>query len=132
MKGRKRKEVVSDLDVTQKDKFYYQQCNGCDSVDESIVGLLVICGTMSDDKTSTGSCDEKVNECLDYASISTAMTESTTEDSSVGDNFDNLNHSDLEIEILMRQSDSVIEEFVASTSHVKDENKIGAECLMKF
>ena len=31
----------------------------------------------------------------------------------------------------MRESDSVIEDFMVSVSHVKDENKIGAKCLSK-
>ena len=39
--------------------------------------------------------------------------------------------SDLEIESLTREPDSVIEEFMESTSNAKDESKTGTNCLNK-
>ena len=49
-----------------------------------------------------------------------------TEDSRSGDTFVDMTDACLEIERLMRESYSVIEDFMASTSHIKDEHKICA------
>ena len=54
------------------------------------------------------------------------------EDSRFGDNLEAVTDSDLEIEILVREPDSEMEEFVMSTSHVKDEINIGAEHLISI
>ena len=64
--------------------------------------------------------------------ISTAITEAMTDDSSVGDNLEYVIESGLEIEILMKGPDPVIEDFMVSTSHTKDESKISTEDLRKF
>ena len=55
-----------------------------------------------------------VNEHLDDESISVDVTDSV-----------------LDLKILIREPDSVIEKFMVSTSHVKDENKIGRKHLSK-
>ena len=72
-----------------------------------------------------------VDENLDDASIIMAVTEAMPEDSSFGDNLEDLTNSVLETEILMREPDSSIEEFVVRYSYIKDESKIGAKNLSK-
>ena len=63
--------------------------------------------------------NEMINEHLDDASTSVAITEAMTEDSGICNDLDDVNNSDIEIEILIKEPDSVIEEISASTSHIK-------------
>ena len=70
-----------------------------------------------------------MRQCFVGVSISTAATRAVTEDSSVGDNFEDLTNSDLEIESLKRKPYSAIEEIVVRTSHVNDKSDTCAECL---
>ena len=54
-----------------------------------------------------------------------------TRDYSVGDNIEDVTNSDLEVESLMREPDSLTEEFVVRDSQVKYENKICQKHLRK-
>ena len=72
-----------------------------------------------------------VNEFLDEKSISTDITESMAYDLSTGDDLEDMTYSDLEIESWIQEPDSIIEEFMLSTPHLKDKNKIGAKLLSK-
>ena len=72
-----------------------------------------------------------VTERLDNSSISTAITEAMTEDSSIGENIEDAADWDIEIEILMKEPYSLIEEFMVSTFHAKNEIKISVEHLRK-
>ena len=80
---------------------------------------------------SIGSRNRMVNGYLINKSISIAETEAITEYSIIKDNLGDVNDLDLEIESLIRDLDSVIEDFTASTSHAKDNNMIGTEHLRK-
>ena len=71
------------------------------------------------------------SEFLYYTSIGTATTEAMTKYSSIGDNLEDVTISDLEIESMMRDPDSLIGNFMVIASHVKYNNKIGAEHLSK-
>ena len=68
---------------------------------------------------------------MDDSTIVTAMTETMTEDSSIGDNLEDLTVLDLEIESLKREPNSVVEVFILIVSHIKDNNKIGANHISK-
>ena len=60
------------------------------------------------------------------------MTKAIHEYSSIGDNFEDVTDSDLEIESLKREPDSVIEDFIVSASYTKDVSKKGTEHLSKI
>ena len=133
---RKEREVApSDLEMTLIDKLYYQQHTGSDSVDERLVQFLVRHDAMSRYEMPIEPCNKFVDECLNDSSIIMSMTEAIneamTEDSIIDDNLEDMTNSCLEIERLMREPDSEIEDVVDSAYHVKDEIKISVKFLRK-
>ena len=72
-----------------------------------------------------------VNECLEDAGISTEITEDMTEDSSIGDDIEDITILCLEIESLTKEVDLLCEEFMVSASHIKVKSKISTDNLIK-
>ena len=82
-------------------------------------------------KMSIGLLNKIMYQHLDDEFIISVVAKPKTEDSSVVNNPEKLADLDLEIESLTQDPDLVIEEFIASTSHIKDKSKIGTEQLRK-
>ena len=100
--------VVSEHEMTLIDKLYHQEHSGIDSVDGILADLLVRDDDIRNYEMSIRSYNKMVNEHLDDTSISTTITEAMTEDLSIGDDIEDVTDSDLEIESLMGELDSVI------------------------
>ena len=81
--------------MTLKDKLYHQDGSWHYLVDGRIVDLLARDGITRDYKMSIGSCNKMINEYLDDESIIIATTKAMTEDSNIGDAFDDVTDSDL-------------------------------------
>ena len=121
--------VISEAEASLIDRLYHESHSEYRSIHEDLGDLLHDDGCVSRFKMSVGSTNPMSKEYLDDASIGIALTEASTD---VSDTEDSLKENNDLIKQLIEQPDAVIDEVMASATHVRDHKSVSADMLSKI
>ena len=121
--------VISEAESSLIDRLCHESHSEYRSIHGDLGDLLHEDGCLSRFKMSLGSTNPLRKEYLDDSSIGIAITEAFMDVSDTEDSLEEENHL---LKKLYEEPDAVIEEVMASATHVRDHKSVSAEMLSKI